>query len=177
VLAEPAPDNSTAAGLAILCGDAPWSRSVERYRKELKIDTQLFPLFGAVGSNIWACAFWPHDPVERPVTIGPDGPANILIVQNLRDPPTPYAGALAMRVALGPRARMVSVDQGGHGVYLVTPNACGNVIPTQFLITGALPEVDPFCAAEPAPVPGVRMRPGSAAARERALRELQRRVK
>ena len=58
LLAESPPDNDTAAGLAIVCEDAPWPRSVETYRKELKLDTKLFPIFGPVGSNIWACAFW-----------------------------------------------------------------------------------------------------------------------
>ena len=112
------------------------------------------------------------------MTIGPEGPANILIVQNLRDPATPFPGALAMRVAMGSRARLVSVDQGGHGVYLIAPNVCGNVIPTAFLLSGELPEVDPFCPAEAAPAPAVRLRPDVAdAARDRARQELRRRLK
>jgi pimeloyl-ACP methyl ester carboxylesterase len=181
VLAETPPDNNTAAGLAIVCEDAPWPRSVETYRQELRLDSKLFPIFGPVGSTIWACAFWSHDRVEPPVTIGPDGPANILIVQNLRDPATPFPGALAMRVALGPRARMVSVDQGGHGVYLAAPNVCGNVIPTAFLLSGELPEVDPFCPAEAAPPPAVRLRPAAAADAQltvdRARQELRRHLR
>ncbi len=176
VLDEPPTDNFTAAGLSVVCGDAAWPRSPERYRKDLKLDTRLFPMFGEVGSNIWPCAFWPVDPVEPPVTIGAQGPSNILIVQNLRDPATPYPGALAMRAALGDRARLVSIDQGGHGAYLLTPSVCGNVIPTAFLISGSLPDGDPFCAAETAapPAPIRRMTDDPQA---RAARELQRRVR
>ena len=67
-------------------------------------------------ANISPCAYWPK-PVEEPVKVGDHGPSNILMVQNLRDPATPLAGAKELRQALGDRARMVTADQGGHGVY------------------------------------------------------------
>ncbi|QHC20193.1 hypothetical protein GR130_00775 [Streptomyces sp. GS7] len=35
-----------------------------------------------------------------------DGPSDILVIQNRRDPCTPYFGALRMRAALGGRARL-----------------------------------------------------------------------
>jgi hypothetical protein len=61
-----------------------------------------------------------------------NGPSNVLLVQNLRDPATPYRKALNLRAALGDRARMVTVDVGGHGSYLDsgTPVATmGNHVP------------------------------------------------
>jgi hypothetical protein len=46
VLAEPAPDNGALGRAVDRVRDAAWPRSVERYRKELKLDTRLFPMFG-----------------------------------------------------------------------------------------------------------------------------------
>ena len=60
------------------------------------------------------------------------------MLQNRRDPATPYAGALGLRAAFGERARLVSVDQGGHTVYATTPNRCANDIATAFLVDGSL---------------------------------------
>ncbi|WP_311922898.1 alpha/beta hydrolase [Microbispora sp. H10836] len=54
-------------------------------------------------------------PDEAPVRVTAKGPSNVLLVQNLRDPATPYSGAPRMREALGSRARVVAVDSGGHG--------------------------------------------------------------
>ncbi len=52
------------------------------------------------------------------------------------DPSTPYSGAVKMREAFGQRARMVSVDSGGHGAYLANGNACGDRAVTEFLVSG-----------------------------------------
>ena len=54
--------------------------------------------------------------------------------------------ALELRSAFGERARMVTVDQGGHGVYLGL-NQCGNTAVTNFLVTGERPAHDLHCAA------------------------------
>ncbi|MCA2225477.1 alpha/beta hydrolase [Nonomuraea aurantiaca] len=91
------------------------------------------------------CAYWPVKPAESAVRIGSRGPANVLLIQNLRDPATPYSGALKMRQAFGQRARMVSVDSGGHGSYLANGNACGDRTVTGFLTTGHLPNRDKNC--------------------------------
>ncbi|WTK83141.1 alpha/beta hydrolase [Streptomyces sp. NBC_01511] len=65
----------------------------------------------------------------------------------VRDPSTPYFGALKMREALGDRARLVTVDRGGHGMYLANGNACGDSKVTAFLKTGERPERDVYCAS------------------------------
>lgn len=67
------------------------------------------------------------------------------MIQNRRDPSTLYTGALKMRQALGDRARLVTVERGGHSVYLGTGNACGNRAVTEFLTTGKRPEQDISC--------------------------------
>jgi adenosylmethionine-8-amino-7-oxononanoate aminotransferase len=52
-----------------------------------------------------------------------------------------------MHTALGQRSRLVSVDQGGHGVYLLTPNVCANNTVTAYFANGAFPSSDISCPA------------------------------
>jgi hypothetical protein len=75
------------------------------------------------------------------------GPANVLLVQNLRDPATPLSGARETWAAFGPRARMVTVDAGGHGVF-TRDNACGNDVVARYLRDGSFPATDGSCPAQ-----------------------------
>jgi pimeloyl-ACP methyl ester carboxylesterase len=95
--------------------------------------------------NIFPCAFWPYSAAEPPVRITSDGPSNVLMIQNLRDPATPYSGAMKMRAAFGDRARLVTVDSGGHGAYLANGDACGDQTVTAFLVNGTRPDLDVTC--------------------------------
>lgn len=52
-----------------------------------------------------------------------------------------------MREAFGGRARLVSVDAGGHGSYLGNGNACGDRAVTRFLTTGQRPPQDTYCGS------------------------------
>lgn len=140
-------DNLFAARFAVLCGDSAWPRSVAGYQVDVAVDRIRYPLLGAATANIAACAFWPDAPIEPKVRITGHGPANVLMVQNERDPGTPLAGARKLRSAFGDRARMITIDQGGHGAYLFAPNQCGNTAVTDFLATGKRPAQDVFCAA------------------------------
>jgi pimeloyl-ACP methyl ester carboxylesterase len=133
--------------LAVTCQDTAWPRSVETYQQSQALDAVLFPVAGAMSGNIWPCAFWRYPPQEPPVPITDRGPRNILMQQNLRDPATPAAGARVMKDALGSRAAMVAVDQGGHGVYGAF-NRCGNEAATAWLTQGTLPPHDVLCPAE-----------------------------
>ncbi|GAA4537247.1 alpha/beta hydrolase [Amycolatopsis samaneae] len=141
-------ENLLSAQLHVVCNDVAWPRSVATYQHNVAEDRTRFPMFGAAAANIWACASWSSAPIEPPVKIGDKGPSNILVVQNLRDPATPLSGARETRRALGDRARMVTVDQGGHGVYLFAPNACGNNAVNRFLVDGQRPAHDTACGAE-----------------------------
>ncbi|WP_158889157.1 alpha/beta hydrolase [Amycolatopsis anabasis] len=141
-------DNVLSAQTHVICNDADWPASVGHYVRAVERDRVRFPMFGAAAANISPCAFWPVDPIEPPVRIGGRGPSNVLIVQNLRDPITPLAGARSLRAAFGGRARLVTVDQGGHGVYLlVGQNRCGKDSVTNFLVHGT--RADASCPAEP----------------------------
>ncbi|WP_051385577.1 alpha/beta hydrolase [Actinokineospora inagensis] len=143
-------DNGTASQLAVVCGDARSSHDIDQYRRAVRDDRARYTLLNGMGANIWPCAFWP-DPKEPLVPITDHGPNNILMVQNLRDPATPYEGALDMRHSLGHRARLVTVNGGNHGVYNPTVPSCGVTAVNQFLAAGTLPSHDISCDLDPAP--------------------------
>jgi pimeloyl-ACP methyl ester carboxylesterase len=141
-------DNSAASYYSVICNDSRWPRSVQTYQRNVAIDRLRYPMYGASTANIRPCAFW-LAPVQPKVSITGRGPSNVLILQNLRDPATPLPGALRMRSAFGARARIVTVDQGGHVAYGAA-NKCGNAAVTDYLVAGDFPARDTFCAAQPA---------------------------
>jgi pimeloyl-ACP methyl ester carboxylesterase len=141
-------DNQISALYAVVCGDAPWPRSVARHARDVAIDRRAFPRTAGMPANLWPCAYW-RRPVEPPVTVTDRGPRNILILQNTRDPATPLVTALGLRRVLGHRAAMVTVDQGGHGTYSL--GTCADAITHAFLATGELPRRDRFCVGRPLP--------------------------
>lgn len=145
-LAGPLPDEDAAVMMATICNDVRWPASVPAYRRAVAADRVRHPLTGGMPVNVLACAFWKDAPADAPTRITADGPADILMIQNRRDPNTPYAGALKMRQALGGRAALVALGHGGHGAYLGNGNACGDRTVTAFLTTGRRPRQDTYCA-------------------------------
>ncbi|ANN18992.1 hydrolase [Amycolatopsis orientalis] len=139
-------DNHAALQLQVLCNDTDWPESVRYYQKAVDRARVTHPMFGPAAANITPCAFWPVERREPPVRIHARGPSNILLVQNLRDPATPLVGAREMRSALGARAKFVTVDAGGHGVF-TKENACGNDVVVRYLRDGAFPAADSHCPA------------------------------
>jgi pimeloyl-ACP methyl ester carboxylesterase len=102
-------------------------------------------------ANLFPCPFWHTTAAEQAVRITSLGPSTVLLIQNLRDPSTPHRGAIQMRRALGDRARMISVDSGGHGAYLANGNTCGDRAVTAFLTDGTRPDQDTLCPNEKPP--------------------------
>ncbi|MER5310341.1 alpha/beta hydrolase [Streptomyces sp. NPDC002773] len=139
------PDDAAAITVGVICNDMDWPASVPAYERAVAADRSRFPLTAGMTANITPCSFWKGGAVEKPVRITDRGPSNILMIQNLRDPATPYAKGLRMRAALGDRARLVTVDHGGHGVYLGSGNACGDGAVTRFLTEGMRPAEDVLC--------------------------------
>lgn len=142
------PDPDVAVAHAVLCNDVRWPASVPAHQRAVTTDRIRNPLTAGMPVNITPCSFWKDSPADEPVRITDEGPSNILMVQNLRDPATPYSGALRMRSALGDRARLVTVESGGHGAYLNSGNACGDRAVTAFLTTGRRPATDIRCQPE-----------------------------
>ncbi|KJS58806.1 alpha/beta hydrolase [Streptomyces rubellomurinus] len=145
--AEPVAQNHIAASAATLCNDVSWPADPAAYAKDVAADRAARPLTAGMPVNVMPCAFWPFAPAEPPVRVTDRGPANVLLAQNLRDVATPYTGARRLAAAFGERARMVTVDSGGHDVYRANGNACGDAVVTDFLVTGRRPAEDVSCPA------------------------------
>ncbi|MFI8963970.1 alpha/beta hydrolase [Streptomyces sp. NPDC053493] len=145
MLTGPMPDADATVTVGVICNDVRWRGSVRSYERAVTADRAAHPLTGGMPANITPCSFWKGGPVEKPARLTADGPSNILMIQSLRDPATPHSAGLKMREALGGRARLVSVDHGGHGMYLGNGNACGDRTVTRFLLTGERPAADAAC--------------------------------
>jgi pimeloyl-ACP methyl ester carboxylesterase len=139
--------NTTAVAVGTLCNDVTWPDSIPDIARDVAADRVRHPLTAGMPANVMPCAFWPYRPADPPTRVTSHGPSNVLLVQNLRDPATPYSGALNMRRAFGDRARMVTVDSGGHEAYLANGNACGDRLVTAFLAEGRRPAHDTVCPA------------------------------
>ncbi|HEY3481697.1 MAG TPA: alpha/beta hydrolase [Streptomyces sp.] len=137
-------DNHAALQLQVLCNDNNWPESVGYYQRAAERERVRHPMFGPAAANVNPCAFWPVERTEPPVRVGGPGPANVLLVQNLRDPATPLSGARETRAAFGNRARLVTVDAGGHGVF-TRDNTCGNDVVLRYLRDGVFPAADGSC--------------------------------
>ncbi|MGW1512346.1 alpha/beta hydrolase [Streptomyces sp. NPDC002394] len=144
-LAGPMPDEAATVSVGVICNDVDWPRSVPAYERAVAADRARHPLTAGMPANITPCAFWKGGAVEKPTRITDRGPSNVLMIQNLRDPSTPHSAGLRMREAFGDRARLVSVDRGGHAVYLGNGNACGDRAVTRFLTEGVRPAEDVLC--------------------------------
>lgn len=145
--APPGRDGLAWTAFGALCNDVRWPGDPAGYAEAAAADRAARPLTAGMPVNVMPCGFWPFAPAEPPVRITGHGPDNVLLTQNLRDPATPYSGALELRAAFGDRARMVTVDSGGHDVYRANGNACGDEVVTDYLITGRRPARDVFCPA------------------------------
>jgi pimeloyl-ACP methyl ester carboxylesterase len=129
---------------ATLCGDAAVSRDPEWYRREVRRQRAVAPLFGPVAATITPCAAWPVAPREAPVRIGNDVP--VLIVQAEKDIDAQLPGARAMHRALSGSRLVVLDDARTHGVYLFRQAPCVDDTVGAYLVTGRLPATDLTCA-------------------------------
>ncbi|MGI5216704.1 alpha/beta hydrolase [Nocardia sp. CA-290969] len=145
-------DNAWSVFLAVTCNDVEWPADVQAYRRAVAEDREKYPLYGAAAANIMPCAYWQLGPSEPPVRIEAGGPANVLIVQNRRDPVTPLRGGELLDEKFGDRSRLVRVDGSGHGAYVLGTNPCALNVTTGFLVDGTMPEQDVTC--EKAGTPG-----------------------
>lgn len=140
-------DNPLAVFAAVTCNDIAWPKNVDTYRNSVAKDRERFPLFGAAAANVPPCAFWPYAPAEPPVAINDDGPRNVLLVQNVRDVPTPHQGGKMLRQKFADRSRLLSVDDTGHGAYVLGDNSCALNTTTRYLVEGKMPGKDMRCPA------------------------------
>ena len=146
VAAAPSPnDNFFSVFLAVTCNDVKWPTNVRAYQRAVAQDRERYPMFGAAPANIVPCAFWPYEQAEPPVPVNTEGPTNVLVMQNRRDPATPLRGGELIDERFGDRSRLVSVDASGHGVYVIGDNPCALNTTTRYLVEGTLPQRDTTC--------------------------------
>lgn len=146
--AAPSPiDNALTVFLAVTCNDTDWPEDLATYRKNVAEDRKRHPMYGAAAANVLPCAYWRYEPAEPPVRIDDDGPVNVLLLQNRHDPVTPAANAALLRERFGQRARLVTAENSGHGVYVVGGNACVLNLTTAYLVDGRMPARDTVCRA------------------------------
>jgi len=138
-------DNNWSVFLAVTCNDVKFTDNIGVYKRAVAEDRKKYPVYGAASANISPCAYWAYEPSEPPVKIVDDGPENILIVQNERDPVTPHAGGVMLREKFEKRSKLVSVDGGGHGAYMFGDSACADNVTTTYLVTGKMPAKDLTC--------------------------------
>jgi pimeloyl-ACP methyl ester carboxylesterase len=138
--------NALSVFTASTCNDSEWPEDVRSYRQTVAEDRRRFPMFGAAAANILPCAYW-SEPLEPPVRISDEGPRNVLILQNRRDPVTPLAGGERLHEKFGERSRLVTVEGSGHGVYALGDNACALNVATAYLVEGEMPRRDVSCRA------------------------------
>lgn len=77
-----------------------------------------------------------------------------------------------MRSALGQRAVMVSVDEGGHAIFGFETNSCVNDAAVAYLGNGILPTQDTFCAAQTSSAAHAQLTPERLRALKQAARQI-----
>lgn len=140
-------DNNWSVFLAVTCNDVEWPNDPEVYKQAVREDRKTNTLFGAAAANIMPCAYWQIDRTEQPVAVNDEGPANVLVAQNQRDPVTPHINGERINEKFGDRSRLISVDGSGHGVYALGKNLCAQNVITDYLVDGTMPEQDVTCPA------------------------------
>ena len=106
--------------------------------------------YWAIGAStlLDKCQHWPWQPaLDR--TLESRTSVQALMVQNEFDPSTPYSEALKDRLANGPAARMVLVNNATTHGAMFDDNACTTNAEFAYLNSGAMPVRDVVCQAQP----------------------------
>lgn len=161
----PFDDNKHAVYLAVVCTDAPWTRSYPRYRMANWLSHFRAPF--TTWGNGWfnsPCLTW-SGRSSHPLDVDGGGVASALLLNETLDAATPFAGALEVRDRF-PNAVLVEGVGGTTHSGSLSGVACTDDIIVEYLRSGALPArqsgraADVRCDPVPQPEPG-----GSAAQR------------
>lgn len=147
-------DSTPGGQLALLCGETTWPRDLDVYERDMSEFDARFPLLGRTLACVRAGAFWPTDPAEPLTVLGPDNPAeSILLVQSEADVFTGVTGAKRLRELFPRNSRLVlAADTSHHRLYPFGGHPVVNELVTDYLLGGRLPADDVTCA----PVGGAR---------------------
>lgn len=133
------------ANLVISCNDSPAQRpptDAQILARARTLATK-YPIFGADAAAPGCLGWQPHrTPVPPPSAATPKP---VLVLGNLHDPATPYAGAVDLARGLG-HADLLSWNGEGHTSYL-EGSSCVDRYVTAYLTIGALPPPHTICPA------------------------------
>ncbi|MEU5427340.1 alpha/beta hydrolase [Streptomyces olivoreticuli] len=160
-----ASENSNAVYTAVECNDSPWPRSWSVWDRDNTRLARRAPF--ETWQNAWMnlpCAFWTAHQ-QRPLDVGAERhalPPTLLLAAE-RDAATPYEGAVELHRRLPGSSLVTERGSGTHGI-AYGPNACVNRHVETYLLTGAVPWRDAFCAPrqEPAATAGAKTAGGAA---------------
>jgi pimeloyl-ACP methyl ester carboxylesterase len=132
------------AATAVQCGDAPVSRDVEAYWRDVEAVRAEAPLFGPLGSTITPCAFWARSPGQLPIQAR--NGVSALVVQAAGDVNAVLEMGQAMHRVLGGSRMITLTGVRDHGVYLFRGSRCVDTAVNAYLATGDLPAADLTCS-------------------------------
>ena len=132
------------AGTTIGCNDARPGPTDATIRATTKSWVKRFPMFGLwTAPDLFSCQQWqPHRTVP-PLPTARTSAHTVLVLGNVHDPATPYAGAKHLTAALG-RARLLSWNGAGHTSFQ-QGSSCIDAAVVAFLDAGHLPPNGKTC--------------------------------
>ncbi len=135
------------ANTVISCNDTAVQKppSVATVLARTKALAKRFPIFGGTTGGGSGCLGWqPHrTPIPPPTAVTPKP---VLVIGNLHDPATPYAGAVHLAGDLA-NSRLLSWDGEGHTSYLNGSSCVDNYV-NAYLIHSTLPPKNKVCPAK-----------------------------
>lgn len=142
-----APDAPKSTFLSTVCNDTPWAGDRAGLVAESQRLGQQYPLIGWHELSV-PCLSWNRPSTTLPTPTGAGLPS-VLFVQSERDPATPIEGARAAARNFAGAHLLTVVDEGDHGSYAISDNACVDRSVERFLLHGALPPNGSTCPGRP----------------------------
>ncbi|GHH46105.1 alpha/beta hydrolase [Lentzea cavernae] len=153
------PDALMGTQMSVLCNDTPFRGDRKSLEREGNRSVQRYSLVG--GYQVTGpCAWWdrPNLNLKRP---NGKGVGSALMVQSVRDPATPLAGAQRAHAKFA-NSRLLTVrDEGDHAIYGFG-NGCVDDVVESYLVDGVVPAKDLSCPGVPLPAPGESTPPAGA---------------
>lgn len=133
------------ANTTISCNDAKPGPTDATVRSTATTWAKTYPMFGLwAAQSLFTCQTWQPKRTVPPLPTAAT-PEKVLVIGNLHDPATPYAGAQALTKTLG-NAELLTWDGEGHTSYL-QGSSCIDDYVEKYLIDASLPPDNTTCPA------------------------------
>jgi hypothetical protein len=128
--------------IATTCQDLPDHRTAAQVLREAARTARTAPVFGTEVTAGSPCLHWPARAPVPPHRLHAPGVPPVLVVGITRDTAGPYRWSAELAAQLG-NARLLTLDDAGHGAYLL--NQCVRDAANTFLADGTLPPRGTVC--------------------------------